>query len=631
MTPVDLSLLIGLVTVGHGVDYLEAGCRLTKSQTANQAESISDLQSSYSNVKNASHTVQHLCSSQDIPRTIVMIEQFTKNNGYTFPNSDDIISNSYIPSSLSESNVHGDSLEDARTRGQLIQEISRVIEEFVPYSSASVPSRSSHSSNIPISNSQQTEECNYVSPNGTSNWIWTRAGGSSDNRVINPSGNTFFTETNQATEVGNNYHYDHVSDETEFSGHISSLTSTCHLLPSVTTPRRDTPHPYIITSSALDLSPSQGSISAGTSTSKTHDLEQFRGCNVNCNQSPPPAAHLQPSLLQHLDLRPHQLEDQALDMVTNETSHIHPSITEKVKLEHLDLRPHQLEGTALDMVASHKLHHSEASHTHAPLTDKLNYATAHRNIDETFHKINSCGIKSNNDVHESNEDHEKIIPTGPYDNTQRLKDEINGQQQHINIKGESQIEDSFKCGECGASFSNMKHLICHMKVHELIPLPLSLKNKGKHENIQHQQQIVENDKYQYKCDKCDNAYTTKLLLLRHKKIHSKNKLYSCNECPTVLTEAGSLKLHKRLHSGEKPFKCSVCPQAFSGAGLLATHTRKHTGNQSYFRNVVWHRQLLPEYALHFIVGKTFYCHVKHTHIHHVIHILRSFGRHRDIR
>lgn len=498
----------------------------SQNQSEDQTEFISDHQLGSINIKNERQTI-HYCSSQNIPRSIVMIDKE--------------LSGSYISSSISDSNLQDDTHEDAHTRGQLLQEISRVIDDFEPYTSASTPSRSSRSSNVAISNAQHTTDCNYVSSNGTSNWVWSTP---NYNRVANPSVNSFYTGTNQSAGVGSIYEYNHATDENNLPVHMSSLNSTSHSLPSVTTPSRDPADSYIVPTSALDLSPSQStSLSSGASTYKTHNVSQFRGCTVNCNASSgPPAAHLQPSLLQHLDLPSHQLEDgAALDMVINETSHNHQD--------------------KVNSGSRHKLVPSESSHTPGTLIEKVNCASVKIETKDISYINGTNGVGTNRNGPDSHEIHENTLLTEPNHNIH-------------------QMEDAFRCGECEALFSNMSHLESHLKIHELKPLHLSLKDQGSHENVQEQQKIKK-DKYQYKCDKCDMSYTTKLLLLRHKKIHTSKKVYSCNECPSVLTEAGSLVIHKRLHSGDKPFKCNICQQAFSGAGLLATHTRKHTGEKPY--------------------------------------------------
>ena len=55
-------------------------------------------------------------------------------------------------------------------------------------------------------------------------------------------------------------------------------------------------------------------------------------------------------------------------------------------------------------------------------------------------------------------------------------------------------------------------------------------------------------------------------MVRHKRIHSRERPFQCNICDKAFTRSSSLVEHKRIHSGERPFQCNV------SSGLIK-HTR----------------------------------------------------------
>lgn len=105
----------------------------------------------------------------------------------------------------------------------------------------------------------------------------------------------------------------------------------------------------------------------------------------------------------------------------------------------------------------------------------------------------------------------------------------------------------------------------------------------------------------YKCDECDEAFSFKVALGRHKLTH--NELY-CNVCRKVLRDASALARHKashtlfqcnrceksftlfkpllrhcqNVHKISKPFKCTYCAKILSNIRNLIAHEWKHTGH-----------------------------------------------------
>ncbi|XP_067635464.1 zinc finger protein 91-like [Eurosta solidaginis] len=90
-----------------------------------------------------------------------------------------------------------------------------------------------------------------------------------------------------------------------------------------------------------------------------------------------------------------------------------------------------------------------------------------------------------------------------------------------------------------------------------------------------------NYQYQYPCDICGKHFKAKLLLKRHKLIHSDEKPHKCDFCEKRFIQAAYLNQHMRTHTGEKPYKCKYCDRCFTTKKQLQKHLRIHLGDNTY--------------------------------------------------
>lgn len=79
----------------------------------------------------------------------------------------------------------------------------------------------------------------------------------------------------------------------------------------------------------------------------------------------------------------------------------------------------------------------------------------------------------------------------------------------------------------------------------------------------------------YKCAQCFRSFTVKSTLTSHVKAHSGVKEFGCDVCEKLFATQGSLRVHVRLHTGLKPFSCQLCGKTFRTSGHCKSHLMTH--------------------------------------------------------
>lgn len=75
----------------------------------------------------------------------------------------------------------------------------------------------------------------------------------------------------------------------------------------------------------------------------------------------------------------------------------------------------------------------------------------------------------------------------------------------------------------------------------------------------------------FKCNQCFRTFSIKSTLKSHVRTHQNSKFHECKTCGKKVTSFRSLKIHQRSHVGIKPFTCHICMKAFTTSGQLKTH------------------------------------------------------------
>ncbi|XP_037780102.1 gastrula zinc finger protein XlCGF49.1-like [Penaeus monodon] len=138
------------------------------------------------------------------------------------------------------------------------------------------------------------------------------------------------------------------------------------------------------------------------------------------------------------------------------------------------------------------------------------------------------------------------------------------------IKSDSNIlmsdyEDPLKVpelGNCKETFSS-DNLVTHKETEE-DGLP-QVDRKGK----------------RFMCVLCCKKYTYRYELLKHARVHTKERPYSCDICSNAFAEKRTLMRHMLVHTKEKPFKCEICDKPFSRKSEIKLHMRVHTKEKPY--------------------------------------------------
>ncbi|XP_076288025.1 uncharacterized protein LOC143212773 [Lasioglossum baleicum] len=186
----------------------------------------------------------------------------------------------------------------------------------------------------------------------------------------------------------------------------------------------------------------------------------------------------------------------------------------------------------------------------------------------------------------------------------------------------SNVEKTFACDRCQASFRYRTLLERHRRMHEVgqekpyscprCLMRFETRNLYNHHAKTHKPVITGNDRItdassmmpsadhpvtssiagnvvipsqnksiaSYPCDSCSKQFASIESLTTHKAAHRSRSLV-CDVCGKGFTHRKYYVVHQRIHTGERPYLCAMCGKSFTQASTLTVHRRYHTGERPY--------------------------------------------------
>ncbi|XP_076174972.1 uncharacterized protein LOC143150521 [Ptiloglossa arizonensis] len=179
------------------------------------------------------------------------------------------------------------------------------------------------------------------------------------------------------------------------------------------------------------------------------------------------------------------------------------------------------------------------------------------------------------------------------------------------------VEKTFACDRCQASFRYRTLLERHRRMHEVgqekpyscprCLMRFETRNLYNHHAKTHKPVLPGNDRIvenvvsavdsvtssisgnvassnksivSYPCDSCSKQFASIESLTTHKAVHRSRPLV-CDVCGKGFTHRKYYVVHQRIHTGERPYLCAMCGKSFTQASTLTVHRRYHTGERPY--------------------------------------------------
>ncbi|KOX80622.1 Zinc finger protein 62 like protein [Melipona quadrifasciata] len=180
------------------------------------------------------------------------------------------------------------------------------------------------------------------------------------------------------------------------------------------------------------------------------------------------------------------------------------------------------------------------------------------------------------------------------------------------------VEKTFACDRCQASFRYRTLLERHRRMHEIgqekpyscprCLMRFETRNLYNHHAKTHKPILAGNDRIadtvmssgdpvtssisgtvassnkstvvSYPCDSCSKQFASIESLTTHKAVHRSRPLV-CDVCGKGFTHRKYYVVHQRIHTGERPYLCAMCGKSFTQASTLTVHRRYHTGERPY--------------------------------------------------
>lgn len=127
--------------------------------------------------------------------------------------------------------------------------------------------------------------------------------------------------------------------------------------------------------------------------------------------------------------------------------------------------------------------------------------------------------------------------------------------------------ENLQCNICQIGVKSVKALKTHMQSHNVVCLPRS--RAGKINSVNKQIPFKKSHGGLFSCNICNKTYTSRIVLRKHKLIHSGEKKFACDICGKGFLQKITLLNHKFIHVN--PVTCSHCDIIFKGKETFECH------------------------------------------------------------
>ncbi|KAK2712512.1 hypothetical protein QYM36_011264 [Artemia franciscana] len=161
----------------------------------------------------------------------------------------------------------------------------------------------------------------------------------------------------------------------------------------------------------------------------------------------------------------------------------------------------------------------------------------------------------------------------------KVKNAVGEKIPSMQLSGKSHI-----CRICNEAFSLRLSLLSHFKIHDEIEIQQCRFYCSK---LQNKCDLVRRFDSQggakdgpYECNICKKTLTRRESFLSHMRRHVKGRQFLCNSCGVGFFSKVHLDLHMQMHTGEKNFTCERCGMQFRQSKTLKYHMDSHLRNES---------------------------------------------------
>lgn len=112
----------------------------------------------------------------------------------------------------------------------------------------------------------------------------------------------------------------------------------------------------------------------------------------------------------------------------------------------------------------------------------------------------------------------------------------------------------------------------------------------------------------YQCKFCDKPFKTRVNLIEHERVHTKEKPFVCEQCGMKFRTKQQMREHAQRHNPEKPYQCEICDRRFSVRTTYKAHVQRHNTETPYLCELCGKSfKLQSGLRFHKLTHRTFNC------------------------